>query len=421
MIKVLCSKPEKIPQLLQADERVFSYFKGASRDGVGAIANRWHRSLERIGFRPSPVVWDFVQFCLAVCSADLASPRSSSADGWTRTIQLTVGLCEPQRWDPIKHRIEEMLKVLTGDYWTLIFNDAGAEPPQGNGAYLQNDCVSLLSGGLDSLIGGINLVTEGRRPLFVSQLAHKDSELQRRYAELLAGADSHYQWSHGISFKGAREASTRARSLAFYAFAVLASTKINLRKPQIYIPENGFICINPPLVPGRVSSLSTRTTHPLFIGMLQCLLDELGISVELILPYRFQTKGEMMRSCLDQVRLRKLASDSTSCGRFRTYNRQHCGRCVPCLIRRAAFLAWGQGTDKTNYRFPTVLGSNKSGAPDDPMAMALAVLEAKQRGLDQFLGGTLAFASVEERPSYRRVLQQGLAELEAVLVQDKFL
>lgn len=421
MNKVLCSKVENIPQLLQTDERVFSYFKGAGRDGVGTIANRWHGSLKRAGFRPSPIVWDFVQFCLAVCSADLASPRNTSADGWTRTIQLTVGLCEPLRWIPLKHRLEEMLKVLTGDYWTLIFNDAGVEPPEGDGAHLQNDCVSLLSGGLDSLIGGINLVAEQRRPLFVSQLAHKDSELQRNYAKLLAGAGSHYQWSHGISFKGAREPSTRARSLAFYAFAVLASTRINLPKPQIYIPENGFICINPPLVPGRVSSLSTRTTHPLFIDTLQSVLDELGITVELILPYRFQTKGEMMRSCLDQKRLSELASGSTSCGRFRTYNRQHCGRCVPCLIRRAAFLAWRPGSDQTNYRFPSVVGSNKSSGPDDPMAMALAVLDARQRGLDRFLGGTLAFASIDARTAYRRVLQQGLAELEAVLVKDQLL
>ncbi|WP_031569315.1 Qat anti-phage system QueC-like protein QatC [Rheinheimera texasensis] len=421
MNKVLCSKAENIPQFLTPEERVFSYFKAAGRDGVGAIANRWHGSLKRSGFRPSPVVWDFVQFCLAVCSADLASPRNTSADGWTRTIQLTVGLCEPWRWVPLRQRLEEMLKVLTGDYWTLIFNDAGVEPPEGDGAYLQNDCVSLLSGGLDSLIGGINLVAEQRHPLFVSQLAHKDSELQRNYAKLLAGAGSHYQWSHGISFKGTREPSTRARSLAFYAFAILASTKINLPKPQIYIPENGFICINPPLVPGRVSSLSTRTTHPLFIDMLQSVLGELGISVELILPYRFQTKGEMMRSCLDQNRLSELASGSTSCGRFRTYNRQHCGRCVPCLIRRAAFLAWKPGSDQTNYRFPSVVGSNKSSGPDDPMAMALAVLDAKQRGLDRFLGGTLAFASINDRTAYRRVLQQGLTELEAVLVKDQLL
>lgn len=86
--------------------------------------------------------------------------------------------------------------------------------------------------GLDSLIGGIDLVTKGQKPLFVSQLAHKDSERQRAYAAMLMGNGSHYQWSHGISFKGSREPSTRGRSLAFYAFALLASTKSTNRSQQ---------------------------------------------------------------------------------------------------------------------------------------------------------------------------------------------
>jgi hypothetical protein len=47
--------------------------------------------------------------------------------------------------------------------------------------------------------------------------------------------------------------------MAFYAFAVLAASRIEGERVQVFVPENGFICINPPLVPGRVSSLSTKT------------------------------------------------------------------------------------------------------------------------------------------------------------------
>lgn len=159
----------------------------------------------------------------------------------------------------------------------------------------------------------------------------------------------------------------------------------------------------------------------MFIDMLQRVLNALGIRVQLELPYRFKTKGEMMQECLDQNLLQKWAADSTSCGRFRTYNRQHCGRCVPCLIRRAAFLAWNPGADTTSYRFGSVVGSDKSSAPDDPMAVALAILDVRQRGLDRFLGGSLAFASTKERSMYRRVLHEGINELEAVLVQDQLL
>lgn len=421
MMKVLCTSVDYLPATLEDGERAFTIFKSARRAGVGTIAKGWRGSLKRKGFAPSVQAWDFVQFCLSVCAADLCCPRRASADGWTRTIELTVALREPLRWEPLKAHAEGMLKVLTGDYWTLHFVEGGVAPPNGRPQPLAHDCVSLLSGGLDSLIGGIDLVSAGRRPAFVSQLAHEDSERQRRYAALLGGGATHMQWSHGISFTGGREPSTRARSLAFYGFAVMAASKIASQPVQVFIPENGFICINPPLVPGRVASLSTRTTHPLFVEKLQALLDGLGVDVRLELPYRFKTKGQMLRECADQTVLGTVAADSTSCGRFRTYNRTHCGRCVPCMIRRAAFLAWGPGRDTTQYAFTSLAGSDKSSGPDDPMAAAQAVLSVRDQGLNRFLGATLAFASPNERGSYRQVLQSGLDEIEALLQADGLL
>lgn len=421
MMKVLCTSVAQVPATLEDGERAFTLFKSAKRAGVGTIAQGWRGSLKRKGFAPSAPAWDFVQFCLSVCAADLCCLRSTSADGWTRTIELTVALHEPLRWGPWRVHAETMLKVLTGDYWTLHFVEGGVAPPNGRLQPLASDCISLLSGGLDSLIGGIDLVATGRRPAFVSQLAHEDSERQRRYATLLGGGATHMQWSHGISFTGSREPSTRGRSLAFYGFAVMAASRVACRPVPVFVPENGFICVNPPLVPGRVASLSTRTTHPLFIEMLQELLDGLGIGVRLELPYRFKTKGQMLRECADQVLLSTVASDSTSCGRFRTYNRTHCGRCLPCIIRRAAFLAWGAGRDTTRYKYPSLLGSDKLSGPDDPMAAALAVLSVRDHGLNRFLGASLAFASPSERSSYREVLQSGLNELEALLQADGLL
>lgn len=421
MTKVLCTSVEHLPGTLENGERAFTLFKSAKRAGVGTIAQGWRGSLKRKGFAPSAQAWDFVQFCLSACAADLCCQRNSSADGWTRTIELTVALHEPLWWEPWKAHAESMLKVLTGDYWTLHFVGGGVAPPNGRPQPLAHDSICLLSGGLDSLIGGIDLVSGGRRPAFVSQLAHEDSDRQRRYAMLLGGGASHMQWSHGISFTGRREPSTRGRSLAFYGFAVMAASKIAGRPVQVFVPENGFICVNPPLVPGRVASLSTRTTHPLFIAKLQGLLDGLGIGVKIELPYRFKTKGQMLRECANQTLLSTAASDSTSCGRFRTYNRTHCGRCVPCMIRRAAFLAWGPDRDATNYVFPSLSGSEKSSGPDDPMAAALAVLSVREQGLDRFLGATLAFASSSERNSYRQVLRSGLRELETLLQADGLL
>lgn len=348
-MKILCTSVDSLPANLQPNEQAFSFFKSAGREGVGNIANKWKRLLKRNGFAPDAATWDFVQFCLAVCAADLACPRATSADGWTRVIELTVGLHEPMRWVGFEEHIAKMLKLLTGDYWTLHFVAGGEAPPAGKVTVMPHDCVCLLSGGLDSLVGGIDLVDRDRRPVFVSQLAHDDSPRQVSFATKLGGPNAHWQWSHGINFSGQREPSTRARSLAFYAFAVLAASRLAGERVQIFVPENGFICINPPLVPGRVSSLSTKTTHPQFIAMMQELLNGLGVGVALELPYRFKTKGQMLQECRNQPLLQELASETTSCGRFRTYNRTHCGRCVPCIIRKGAFYAWGSDRDGTKY------------------------------------------------------------------------
>jgi hypothetical protein len=152
--------------------------------------------------------------------------------------------------------------------------------------------------------------------------------------------------------------------------------------------------------------------------MLQELLDGIGVSVQLELPYQFKTKGEMLKECRNQAFLQKWAPDSTSCGRFRTYNRTHCGRCVPCMIRKSAFLAWDPKKDSTEYVFPSLRSSAKASGPDDAMAAALAVLSVQEKGLDSFLGATLAFASLSERAKYRRVLGAGVDELHALLKRD---
>jgi hypothetical protein len=85
---------------------------------------------------------------------------------------------------------------------------------------------------------------------------------------------------------------------------------------------------------------------------------------------------------------------------------------------QGAFYAWGPDRDGTKYVHDSLAEADKSSGPDDAMAAALAVLTVEERGLDRFLGATLGFAATDERSSYRRVLSDGLAEVEAVLRRD---
>jgi hypothetical protein len=415
-MKILCSSINALPGSLPAGTRAFTFLEASSRADVGRIAFGWQRELENAGYAPTIPVWDFVLFCFAVYAADVAVLRKGCADGWTRQIELDITLNDPGPWEANRTTAEEMLRVLSGDYWTLRFLPGGPTPPRGQRQLCDRDCVALLSGGLDSLIGGIDATAHGRRPIFLSQLAFEDSARQVAYANALGGGDWHQQWSHKVFFQGKKETSTRARSMVFYGLAVLATSLLTVNRPEILVPENGFISINPPLLPGRMASLSTRTTHPQFMGLLQKLFNAVGVDAHLSMPYRFKTKGEMLAQCGDQALLTKYACDTTSCGRFRTYNRTHCGRCVPCMVRKAAIQHWG-APDTTRYKFSSLTASGKTSA-DDPMAVACAVLTAEQRGIDSFLGATLTFASDADRPHYRRVAEQGLAELATLLRRD---
>lgn len=90
------------------------------------------------------------------------------------------------------------------------------------------------------------------------------------------------------------------------------------------------------------------------------------------------------------------------------------------MVRKAAFLRWGKSKDETVYSFDSVLNAGKSAA-DDPMAVAVAVLKARNGGIDKMLGATLSFASLSERPKYRQMLERGLSELDKLLTRDSLL
>ncbi len=105
--------------------------------------------------------------------------------------------------------------------------------------------------------------------------------------------------------------------------------------------------------------------------------------MQLVNPYQFKTKGEMLIECADQDLLKAHAHISTSCGRFMRNGYRHCGRCVPCLIRRASFHAWGQ-PDRTDYVYADLAHDHLDYArSDDVRSAAMALADVRDSGLDR--------------------------------------
>jgi len=312
---------------------------------------RVHHNLELLGQGSRPVPEEaaaLLLVSLGVWVTDKLVPRQQAADAWTRCLQVT---CPVPAWHQALNTLAGLLDFLTGDSWLLR---AGPNPPWlpmvlRPEADWQPDCVCLFSGGLDSLVGAIDLLEAGRRVLLVShydygQLArvqiHLAEELQGAY-----GSDRLRRWGFRVQFE-APELSLRSRSLLFLALGVAAASVWDPPLPLV-IPENGWISLNPPLTGNRLGSYSTRTTHPYFLTGLHRWLAGVGLNITLENPYQYRTKGELLARCRRPDLLRRLAPATISCAhpvasRWLKGRQGNCGYCYPCLCRRAALAAVGE-------------------------------------------------------------------------------
>lgn len=418
MMKVVCVPHEHIPETFADDTVYFSLYHAIPRtsERLGHIAPTFFSDIQRKRIRPSIAALDFATMAFSIAAADESIPRSSSADGWTRMIDLTVALINPEPWGSLLESFEKTLRFLSGDYWTIHAIEGGVEPEfRGEIRDIDADCVCLLSGGTDSLIGAIDLVEQGHNPIYISRTVRGDCEAQRMFAHTLGVPENHYQWGCTIRKpRGMSEPSTRARSLVFFAFAIIAASAFaETGAPiPIIVPENGFISLNIPMTPSRIGSLSTKTTHPIYMEGIQMVMDALGINAQLQLPYRFKTKGEMIVECRNQIVLRELIDDSISCGKYRRHGYKHCGVCVPCLVRRAAYLRAGI---EDNTRKGYDVTPSQHSIPEDTMAAACAIIRKHQEGIKSLTSGALVFSIGEDRAAYEDVFSRGLGEIEVLL------
>lgn len=319
---------------------------------------------------PDEIGVDLMILAAMIHAADTRISRASeSQDAWTREIRLVVPVSQPTLWTGARSMLRTMLNFLSGDRWTFDFRarPEGFETtvPSKPLVYVKPafDDVSLFSGGLDSLIAAIDSLEDGRNPLFVSHAG--EGAVSAAQEALFRLLEAEYperafrrlriwmNFPHGIVEGSESDDSTRGRSFLFFASAALAASGFD-NGCQIQVPENGLIALNVPLDPLRLGSLSTRTTHPFYIGRWNELLKHLGMKAMVENPYWNKTKGEMVRDCVNPTLLHKLVPVSLSCAspskaRWAGHSTEHCGYCLPCLIRRASLLE-GLGTpDPTIY------------------------------------------------------------------------
>lgn len=399
---------------------------GQSRGDISVIGNQVVEKVKRLGVQLPSQVMDFLTIALAVTAADSFVRRSGTEDGWTRLLSIHLPLHEPARWLTLKGDLERALHFLSGDMWNFEFTEGGYPPPQ---PYRQQDrfqlislrrldCVCLFSGGLDSAIGAIDLLAEGRSPLLVSHAYKGDKKHQDQIAQSLKGRYSRFEINADPHlYTGEMDITMRTRSLNFLAFAAVGAFAVQAVSQQeqidLLVPENGFISLNAPLTPRRIGTLSTRTTHPHFIESIQKIFDEVGINCQIINPYQFKTKGQMASECEDTDMLVNIVDSTVSCSHWKRSNQQ-CGICVPCIIRRAALHAGGI-MESTGYTFNAVADVlTETDRRDDLLALRIAVTQKANRKPGTWIADSGPLPTADFL-NFQKVFLDGLNEVEAFL------
>jgi hypothetical protein len=164
----------------------------ADRQTRGSVGAAIKDVIDGSGLYPSPTAWDFLTLALAVIAADLAGHRTESPDGWTRQFELEVAVVDPVFWNKQQELVHRLLGFLTTDVWNVSFIDGGYSLKRPRRPVLPTEvCISLLSGGLDSFIGNLDLVAGGKRPFTVSQTVVGDAENQRTFAKVMGAGLRH--------------------------------------------------------------------------------------------------------------------------------------------------------------------------------------------------------------------------------------
>lgn len=312
-----------------------------------------------LGSQLDPISLDLCEIAAYVYLGDKAVPRGRY-EKWTRNLSYLIPVRNPELWDSVKEILINTLASLSGDNIEFNFvpkaNLKYREDPSRlskSPSFPESDCSCLFSGGLDSFAGAAYLIQEGRRPLFTSHYA--GGSLKSVQGGLMTalrngfGKDFHHCQYRVTSRPNKRtpnkyvckESSHRARSFLFMSFATVAAALRGLS--DIFICENGVLSLNVPISDARKGSRSTRHAHPLFLFQFNQLINTLyERRFNIQNPFFFWTKGEEVK-LLGATNLYPMIKDTVTCWGYpnqtlRYPNSNHCGYCLPCIIRRISLI-----------------------------------------------------------------------------------
>jgi len=226
--------------------------------------------LEGLGQVP-PLHTDFLRLAALVFFCDRTVKRPPML---RREFDLEVAVSNPDSWSAHSDRLSALLALLTGDHWSLSWKRRREAARSEVADYEPRDVCLLFSGGADSVSGAVAAHEQGFDPLLVS---HSDSSaikgqqnaagsaldaaLEKRFGHVdWRFARSEYQVGSNEKFRN--EPSRRSRSLLFIALGAAVNGAAG--GTSLWVAENGFTSLNPPLAPESGGALPPERRIPRF-------------------------------------------------------------------------------------------------------------------------------------------------------------
>lgn len=404
-ILVVCNhcKPSEIPKTVSAKKKVTINASPPGKNLKLNIDNITHKILSEL----KPLAQDLLEVSsyiyYADCSINRGSDKDVNAERWRRNFEFVIPVSNPDLWNraDVKDYLVDILGFLSDDEFSFFFLPPKRVPvqlyidfPDIKPPHPDANCISLFSGGIDSLIGSLYILKENKElPLLVSHRSQpKVDALQKDLLNEVRKKNQQWEFpqlSIWINRMGNRseEATQRTRSFLFLSIATAVAIQLGL--PKIYICENGIVSINLPISGQNVGTFLTRSTHPKILKLFEQFVYNLfKFKINVENPFIFHTKTEMLGK-LRGWGQEGLIQESISCSltQGRTRLQPQCGTCFQCVNRRFSVIASGlEEFDRQDfYGKDFFIDSLSEGRDRDiPVSYVRSAIEIKEMNDSQF-------------------------------------
>lgn len=376
---------------------------------------------------PTSLEEDLLVVAAAVFACDLAFKRGEREE-ITRHIRLNIPVVNHAAFENIRDQLQYALWRLSHDAWDLSFLQRNGTP-EASGQFEANGegTALLFSGGLDSFAAAVRYGKEGETVKLVSHvtanqavssaqetlLSYLQAQFPSQFERIAFRVSGFNRAQNGFPFPSdsAREETQRTRSFLFLSLASLVARRSGIQE-VVMIAENGQMAIHLPLTAARISAFSTHTAHPEFVAAMGPMMSTLlGYSIEITNPFLYMTKAEVVAEVV--AHHSSQLEHAVSCWKASRVggNYNHCGFCIPCLVRRIAIEV--HGTSIPEYSRDLLIENVGILGPDDDGKRNLMEL-------GEFVATLAVGSQASLEDDYPDLINAYIDPLEAVAMYKRF-